>query len=61
MIHQLRRSLALDAYDAAIGMIMIGIEAGDSAVVDGRDRRAMRGAERAVTADSVDGLSEIKH
>lgn len=50
MINQLRCCLAFDADDAAIGVIVIGIESDDSAVLYGSDSGAVRRAQRAVAA-----------
>src|SRR5688572_15955540 len=50
MINQLRGCLAFDAYNAAIGVIVIGIESDDSAVLYGSDSGAVRRAQRAVAA-----------
>ena len=57
IVDQLRRGFTFDAYHAAVGMIMIRIEPSHAAVLDGRDRRAVRRAERAVAADCVGPLS----
>jgi hypothetical protein len=50
MVNQLGRGLAFDADDAAIGVIVIGIESDDSAVLNGSDSGAVRRAQRAVAA-----------
>ena len=57
MVNQLRRGFAFDAHNAAVGMIVIGIEPDDSAVLDGRDGGAVGRAQRAVAAYSAGGLS----
>src|SRR5581483_2679549 len=51
MVNQLRRGFAFDAHDAAVGMVVIGIEPGDAAVLDGGNRRTVRGAKGAITAN----------
>ncbi len=56
-IDKLRRGFALDAHDTAIGMIIIRVEAGDFAVFDRRDCRAVRRAERAVAAHFFNSIS----
>src|SRR5580765_6397249 len=61
IVDKLRRGFTFDAYHAAVGMIMIRIEPSDPAVLDGRYRRAMRRAERAVAADFMWSCSEISH
>jgi hypothetical protein len=53
MINQLRGSLTLDADDAAVGMIVVGIEARHPAILDGGNGRAVGGAESAITPNSV--------
>ena len=53
MINQLRGGLAFDADDAAIGVIVIGIESDDSAVFHRSDSGAVRRAQRAVAAYRV--------
>ena len=50
VIDKFRRGFAFDAHDAAVGMIVIGIEGDDPAVLDGGDGGAVGGAERAVAA-----------
>ena len=61
IVDQLRRGFTFDAYHAAVGMIVIRIEPNDPAILDRRNRRAMRRAERAVAADCVGTLSGISH
>jgi hypothetical protein len=61
MIHQLRRSLALDAYDAAIGVIMIGIEPDDSPALDSCNGGAMRRAKRTVAAHEMFRLPRFSY
>src|SRR4029077_10751471 len=50
MVDELRRCFPLDAYDAAIGMIEIGIETDHPAIFHGGDRGTVSSAKRAVTA-----------
>jgi hypothetical protein len=44
MVNQLWRGLALDADNAAVGVVVIGLESDDTAVLDGSDGGAMRRA-----------------
>lgn len=61
VVDQFRRGLAFDAHDAAVGMIVVGIEPSDAAVLDRGDGGAVRGAEGAVAADRVEGLPGACH
>ena len=54
MIDQLRRDFPFDTHNAAVGMIGVGIEPRYTSIFDGRDGGAVRGAERAVAAKSLD-------
>src|ERR1051325_5939816 len=51
LVNQLRRGFALAAYNAAVRMIVIGVEAGHAAVFDRRDGRAVRCTKGAITAN----------
>jgi hypothetical protein len=53
MINHLRGRFTLDADDAAVGMIVVGIEARYTAVLDGGDGRAVGGAKSAITPNRV--------
>ena len=55
IVDQLRRGFTFDAYHAAVGMIVIGVEARNATVLDGRDGCAVRRAQRAVAADGTGG------
>ena len=61
MINQLRRSPALNAKNAAVGMVGICIEPHPLSVRYRCDRGAVRRAKRAVTAHGVRGVGEIIH
>src|SRR5262245_56604884 len=64
MMDQFRRGFPFDAHDTAVGMIVIRIQLRYSAVLDGSDGRAMRGAEGAVAADTfcrVERFSNVVH
>ena len=61
MIDKFRRRFAFDAENAAVGVIIIGIESNDSAIFDGGNSGAMRGAKRAVAPHGVRWRSVVSH
>ncbi len=61
MIHELRRSFALETEHAAVRMIGVGFETNDFPVLNRRDGRAMRRAQSAKSARRGGGLRGIQH
>ena len=53
VINEFRSDFSLDAYDAAVWMVMVRIEANNPTLFDSRNGRAVRGAKGAVAAHRI--------